>query len=894
MKLVRKNKNRQDNGKTDKTSENSPWKVLIVDDETDVHAMTRLSLKDFEFAGKRLQLLEANSSLEAQTILSEQPDIAVALIDVVMETDDAGLKLVDFIRNELKYSLIRLIIRTGQPGMVPENEVIEHYDIDDYKDKTELTVKKLYSTIRLALKSYSNLNRLNTNQNALKKILEIAPEFYQSQYFNSFFKQLLNEIINISNHLANQNHKVIIDTGCIFTVIDNHVSLQSVVGRFEKNDLSIQHQIEQITQMCSEQILRKKSNYILPADALLMPLEIHQKTIGFVYLENISYLKPADRDIIYILAHQGAAALENLQLYLDLKQANEHTLEMLAVADQARKEAEQSRQEAEVANHTKSTFLANISHEFRTPLNSILGYTQLFKQDKNLTKKQHKHIDFIQHSGNYLLKLISDILELSQIERGHIKLYPSDFHFTAFIQDLVKLFQIHAQQKGIAFVYKPLSYLPTFICADEKRLRQILINLLSNAIKFTERGGITFRIKSERFNEPTPDSDSTSSFLRFHFEVEDTGIGIGAENIDKIFLPFEQAMEYQDKPEGTGLGLSITQELIEIMGGELHVESKVGEGSRFWGNLLFPEALEWEPPKSSIIVGYEGARRKILVIDDHEENRFVLADILKPLGFEVCEAEEGEEGLKKMREFKPDLIITDLVMPVMDGFEFIRKVRALKEFQQLPILAESASVLDSENTNFCDAFIAKPVSIEELLELLQNHLDLVWIEKEMSLIETEDNKGNDEEIEGSAIKYPSLADLTKLFELSELGDISGIIEQVKQLEKNDIELSPFVQKIRHFTKSYDTDGITELLKPCIVKNETPQVELSTEHAFIFFDLGLRGDVMAIIEQVKELKRTGNGLNPLLNEIEELAKNYRCDEVCELVKGYLDAETDMKT
>ncbi len=905
MKLVRKN--RQNNSDTEKTPKikQPPWKVLIVDDEADVHAITRLSLNKFEFAGKKLQLFEAMSSLQAQAILAEQPDIAVALIDVVMETDDAGLKLVNFIRNELKYTLIRLIIRTGQPGIAPENEVIEHYDIDDYKDKTELTAKKLYSTIRLALKSYSNLSRLNTNQEALRKILDVAPKFYQSQSLNQFFEQLIKQIIGISNHQGAQNRMATINSGLILTVAHNKVTVQSGLGRFEKNQ-EIQYDIDTITQICSDQVLGNKSKQALPPDALLIPLEVHNKPIGFIYLENVSHLNQADRDIIHILAHQGATALENLQLYFDIKEANQHALQMLTIADQARQEAEQARQEAELANQTKNTFLANISHEFRTPLNSILGYAQLLKPDKNLTVKQQDNIDIIQHSGNYLLKLISDILELSKIERGEIKLYPSDFHFTPFLQELVILFQIRAQQKGIAFVYQPLSHLPTFICADEKRLRQILINLLSNAIKFTERGGITFRVKCEKVKENNELSEHTSQ-LRFYFQVEDTGIGIAQENLEKIFLPFEQTIDWTNKPEGTGLGLSITQELVEIMGGQLHVESRLGQGSLFGLELVFPEALEWEKSSTNIIVGYQGPRRKILVIDDHEENRLVLTSILKPLGFEVCEAEEGVEGLKKLREFQPDLIITDLVMPVMDGFEFIRKVKALPEFRQLPILTESASVLEFENTSFCDAFFAKPVSTEELLELLHKHLRLTWIDKEMSL--REKDAGHEEVIEDTQapssltpIKWPSLAEMRRLFELSESGDISGIIERVEQLEQCDAKMSAFAKQIRQFTEKYDSDGIMDMLKPYKEENELdspvlettmPEVQLPAEQAAIFFDLGLRGDVMAILEQVELLEPTDKTLWPLLEKIQQLAKNYRTDDVCELVEPYLETGTNHK-
>jgi signal transduction histidine kinase/DNA-binding response OmpR family regulator len=716
--------------------ERPPWKVLVVDDEPDVNEMTRFALKNFEFAGKQVQIFQAMSGREARDILAAEPDMAVALIDVVMETDDAGLQLVDFIRNELKYSLIRLIIRTGQSGKAPEKEVIERYDIDDYKNKTELKANKLYTALRVALKSYHDLSTFDSHQKALKKILDATPEFYHAQSLNQFFYEVLTQIIGLCN-LGKDGPSATVNSGIVFTVNNNQVVVKSGTGRFAT--LAENPEVETITKICSNHVLGRKSTEPLPFGALLIPLEVHEKPIGFVYLENAQHLNQADLDLIHIMANQCATALENLQLYLDLKEANQQTLQMLEEAEQARQEAEQARQEAEQArqeaesaNHVKSTFLANMSHEFRTPLHSLLGYTQFLQEDNSLNVRQQEDISVIQHSGNYLLTLIDDILELSEIEKGELKLYPNDFLLNKFIQEIVKLFQNRAEQNGISFIYQPLSQLPTVIHADNKRLRQILINLLSNAVKFTQQGGVTFRVNSEQLKGELSTLDSQR--FTIHFIVADTGVGIPAEALEKIFLPFEQASDWPQKSEGAGLGLSLTKKLVEMMGGELHVESQLGKGSRFWFDLVFPEALEWMDSDPPVIVGYQSPRRKILVIDDHKENRYVLVEILKPLGFEICEAGDGLEGLEKVHEFKPDLIITDLVMPVMDGFEFIRKIRKLPEFQLLPILAESASVLEGyqagEGMSCCNAFFSKPIRAKELLELLREHLGLTWIYKE--------------------------------------------------------------------------------------------------------------------------------------------------------------------
>jgi len=341
------------------------WKVLIVDDEPDVHAMSYFALKNFEFDGKTIQILKAMSGQEARNILTNEFGIAVALIDVVMETDDAGLKLVDFIRNDLKYSMIRLIIRTGQPGMAPEKEVIERYDIDDYKNKSELKSQQLYTTMRVALKSYRDLSKLDYNQKALRKILEATPALYQAQSFAPFFNEGLTQIIKLCN-ISLDDLNFSLQNGLMLAINNEQITVQFGTGRF--TNWTENAEIEPIIQMCSAYLV-EKSKKSLPLD--LIPLEVHHKLIGFIYLENVQYLSQIRQNFLYIMANQCASAFENLQLYLGLKEANQQTLQMLTVAEMARKNAE-------AANRVKSTFLANISHEFRTPLNCILGYTQLF------------------------------------------------------------------------------------------------------------------------------------------------------------------------------------------------------------------------------------------------------------------------------------------------------------------------------------------------------------------------------------------------------------------------------------------------------------------------------------------------------------------------------------
>ncbi|MCK5877796.1 MAG: response regulator [Candidatus Marithrix sp.] len=469
-------------------------------------------------------------------------------------------------------------------------------------------------------------------------------------------------------------------------------------------------------------------------------------------------------------------------------------------------ELEASQLKAETANQAKSTFLANMSHELRTPLNGILGYTQILNRDKTLTEKQHEGVDIIHRSGEYLLTLINDILDLSKIEAGKIELFPVDFNFGQFIQGIIELFQIRAEQKGITFIYEPLSSLPNGLHGDDKRLRQILINLLGNAIKFTEIGGVSLLVD---YNDG-----------KLHIQIKDTGFGITSAEIEKIFQPFQQVGDRNYKAEGTGLGLSITKKLVEKMGGELKVSSTPLQGSVFSVLLELPEVtrlIKLEDMHQAVIIGFEGNSLHILVVDDKWENRSVLVNLLTPLGFEITEANDGQDGLQKIATKRPDLIITDLVMPNMDGFEFTRQVRKTNNSNELPIIAASASVFDShqkESINVgCNYFIGKPFRTEALFELLQKTLAITWIYEKECTVNTIDStpisSDNDDNIE---LIGPTPEQATILFDLAMMGDIAGILEAIEKLEQSEPKLSPFCHKICKLAKTFDEAQICDLIE----------------------------------------------------------------------------------
>ena len=514
-------------------------------------------------------------------------------------------------------------------------------------------------------------------------------------------------------------------------------------------------------------------------------------------------ISPYERDFIRkdgtrIPVLNGAALLEGSQengigFVLDLSE---------------RKQAEaerEARRAAEAANRAKSAFLANMSHELRTPLNGILGYAQILLQARTLDDKQNRALNVIRQSGEHLLTLINDILDLAKIEAGKLELNRTAIPLAAFLRTITEMVRIKAEQKGLGLISDLPPDLPQGIQADEQRLRQVLLNLLSNAVKFTDQGQVSLRV---RFVPPS----------RLRFDVQDTGIGIVQGQLETIFQPFEQVGEMQRRQAGTGLGLAISRQFVRLMGGEIRVDSRLGQGSTFWFELDVPVThADLVPPLAqSTVAGYGGPRKKIVVVDDVAENRALVIDMLSPLGFEMVEAVNGRDGLAKARIERPDLILMDLVMPPgMDGWEAMRQLRQLPGVKDIPLIAVSASVSEGNQASSrmagANAFLSKPINLDQLLTQIGILLKLKWIEALPAAPPPSAPQAVGE------LVVPPAKEMEELYHLAKMGNMQEILRWAGYVTKLDERYRPFANRLAQMAQDYRSKAILNLVEQYMEK-----------------------------------------------------------------------------
>ncbi len=497
--------------------------------------------------------------------------------------------------------------------------------------------------------------------------------------------------------------------------------------------------------------------------------EYWQLKIGFLVFFLLMYLGIAVR--IYHLKQKFITAQADA---LHMAQRAEYSLEKQVAA--RTQELEIAKQAAESANQAKSLFLANISHELRTPLNAILGYAEILRHKPD---KLSEATQTIEQSGTHLLALLNDLLDLAKIEAGKLVLNNAPAHLSAVLRHVIEVNRVRAAQKGLRLHLDRDNTLPEYVLIDEKCLRQVLLNLLSNAVKFTEQGTVTLRCVNDGAGQ-------------IRFSISDTGIGIAPETLAQIFLPFQQAQPHK-QDDGVGLGLSISLRLVDLMGGALQAQSTPGQGSCFSFSLKLSIPKTSKENSAQMASHIDGSNHAILIVDDKPVNLTVLESLLELMRFNVSKASSGAQAIAQVHAAPPDLVMMDLMMPEMDGFDAARQIHKLPGLQNLPIIAVSATQpSEAQSSEFC-AFLHKPLNKITLQSCLQQHLQLARLDSALTT--------------NSDWQLPPAAQLQELYELAKLAKVSRITAWADNLAP---QYSAFAEHVKTLAWHFDTQGLMAL------------------------------------------------------------------------------------
>ena len=520
----------------------------------------------------------------------------------------------------------------------------------------------------------------------------------------------------------------------------------------------------------------------------------------------------------------SAIVAENRKANLNLKKVNaeleQKVFDRTSDLRQSEAQALTLAYKAESANKAKSTFIANMSHELRSPLNAIIGFSQLMLRTNNLPMEQYENASTIYRSGDYLLTLINNVLDLSKIEADKVELNPQNFDLYNLLDDVEDMLYLKAANAGINLIFEREHDVPRYINTDAVKLRQILINLINNAIKFTKVGSVFVNVinvnKSENGLKNKPETDCT-----LNFSVRDTGVGIAEEELSKLFVAFSQTQSGREKQEGTGLGLAISRKFVQLMGGDITVSSEVDKGTNFQFQIQVPlgQALDHDDRTEkyrALALAPDQPAYKILVVDDKPANCELLIKLLQPMGFEVKEAHHGQEAIALWDEWEPHLIWMDMRMPVMDGYEATKYIKSTTKGNATAVIALTASVLEEEKavvlSSGCDDFVRKPFNEQVIFDILAKHLGVKYIYDTSPIYEHETDLSVEILLTSDNLKIMPKIWLTQLYKSSLEADKNFVMSLIEEIPEQEEFL---VRSLTKIVRNFQFEKLIDLVEPLV-------------------------------------------------------------------------------
>jgi signal transduction histidine kinase/DNA-binding NarL/FixJ family response regulator len=524
-----------------------------------------------------------------------------------------------------------------------------------------------------------------------------------------------------------------------------------------------------------------------------------------------------------------AIVAENDQANLRLQRANidleQRVIDRTSDLRESEAKALELAAKAEAANQAKSTFIANMSHELRSPLNAVLGFSQMMMRAKDLTTEHHESASIINRSGDYLLTLINNILDLSKIEAGKTTLNWQTFDLKHLLDDVEDMFQLRAANVGLNLIFECDRNVPRYICTDEIKLRQVLINLIGNAIKFTKKGSVLVQIThvNPPINADIDKQKLANSKLILNFSIRDTGVGVAAEELSELFVSFSQAQAGREKQEGTGLGLAISRSFVQLMGGEISVASELGQGTTFQfqiqaqlGQKLISETVD---KRRILAISADQPNYKILVVDDKPVNCQLLVKLLIPMGFEVQEASNGQEAIAIWDQWEPHLVWMDMRMPVMDGYEATKYIKSTVKGNATAVIALTASVLEEEKAIVlsvgCDDFIRKPFNEQIIFDTLAKHLGVKYIYEDMQPHEHQINSSAQILLTSDNLKVMPDHWIMQLYRSSLEADQNIVINLIGEIPEQEAFL---LRSLTKLMRNFQFEKLIDLIEPLITKD----------------------------------------------------------------------------